>query len=79
MLPALRSKEPSPKGGGFCIAFFPKTKSPLQAFTGAAGGFVYWGYYSSSAASRISWATSPRLRRVSMAFFSIRRWASISV
>ena len=35
--------------------------------------------YSSSSSSRISCATSPRLMRVSMARFSIRRWASVSV
>ena len=33
----------------------------------------------SSASSKISCATSPRLMRVSMARFSIRRWASVSV
>ena len=36
-------------------------------------------YYSSSSSSKISCATSPRLRRVSIAPFSIRRWASVSV
>ena len=36
-------------------------------------------FYSSSSSSRISLATSPRERRVSMASFSIRRWASVSV
>ena len=35
--------------------------------------------YSSSSSSKISCATSPRLMRVSMARFSIRRWASVSV
>ena len=40
-------------------------------------GEGYLAYSSSS--SKISCATSPRLMRVSMARFSIRRWASVSV
>ena len=37
------------------------------------------GYLAYSSSSKISCATSPRLMRVSMARFSIRRWASVSV
>ena len=57
------------------------TLAPHPASGGASATFPRGGRlpYSSSSCSKISCATSPRLMRVSMARFSIRRWASVSV